>query len=355
MLQAGALDFLDGKRREGRIRKVGFSFHDDSRTLEQMLDAYNWEFVMLQINYYDWITEHAKESYDLLAERVIPCMVMEPVGGGRLAKLPEQAELLLKAKRPNDSIASWAVRFAAGLPNVAVTLSGMSDTQQLYDNLDQFTPLIPLSDHELSLIDEAVSIMKSKNTIPCSGCLYCVDECPAGVAIPEIFKGYNEHKQFENTGRFDLIYFNSTFFPESRSADKCIQCGRCVTFCPQKIDIPVILAEVHDDAILMAIGVNLKKLKDLLVDDALLICFGAGAAGRNTIALLSSYDVHVEFFCDNNQSICGTVIDGVPVISFDKLLELNLNNKVYVIISSIYKSEIGAQLEKHGINVVGRS
>lgn len=351
MQKVGALDFLEAKRREGRIRKVGFSIHDNKQTLEKMLDAYDWEFALLQINYYDWIAQHAKESYDLLVERDIPCMVMEPIGGGRLAKLPEQAENLLNAENPEASISSWAMRFVASLPNVVVTLSGMSNTEQLNDNLRQFQPFKPLSKHELSVLDKVVEIIKTHSTIPCSGCLYCIDECPSNIDISQIFQRFNDYKQFFNSPRFDIDYFNSTFFPEARRADKCIECRRCNEFCPQKIDIPKELTAIHNEAIGLFIDVDINVLKDDLSNETLLVCFGAGAVGQNTVAVLHQCGIKADYFCDNGQNLWGSEVNGITVISPSQLEELSRTHSVYVLITSSYHKEIKDQLNAMGIQL----
>lgn len=347
MSERGVIDFLETKRREGRIRKVGFSMHDDTATLKKILDAYDWEFAQLQINYYDWSVQNVKESYELLVERDIPCMVMEPVGGGRLAKLPEKAEHLLKTERPKDSIASWAVRFAAGLPNVAVTLSGMTDMEQLNDNIARFDPFTPLSKHELSLLDEVVQIIRLQNTIPCSGCRYCIDKCPVGVDIPQIFQRYNDYKQFSGMARFDIDYY--AFVPEARRADKCLQCRQCVAHCPQMIDIPLKLKQAHNVAVGLSIGVDISKLKEELTGSAKLVCFGAGAMGRNALNALHKCGVEVDYFCDNSVHLWGTEVGGVMVIS---PLELQALSNARVLITSGYRDEIREQLDKLGILVM---
>ena len=253
----GALDFLDKKRCEGKIHKVGFSFHDTADVLAPILDAYDWDFAQLQINYYDWTVQRAKDSYDVLAERDIPCVAMEPVGGGRLAKLPDEAEKLLKSERPYDSVASWAIRFAAGLPNVAVTLSGMSDMEQLTDNLSVLSPIVPLSEAEQSVLQDVVKILSGYNTIPCTVCGYCVEDCPRNVDIPQIFKRYNDYRQFDNMARFDVDYY--AFVPERRRASNCVSCGECVRKCPQGIDIPRELKVIHNMAVGLSTGINVEK------------------------------------------------------------------------------------------------
>jgi hypothetical protein len=239
--EKGVLDFLEEKKREGRIRKIGFSMHDTVETLEIIENAYDWEFVLLQINYLDWIAQRAKESYDYLDERNIPCMVMEPVGGGRLAKLPKEAENIFKELKPESSIPSWAFRFVSALPNVAVTLSGMNTIEQLEENIETFSDVPQLSKEENEAFDRVAEIFRLKNGIPCTFCNYCVDDCPKEVDIPNIFQRFNEYTLFDNPD-FSALYF--LFIPDGRRADSCVFCGKCNKNCPQNIDIPAELKRV---------------------------------------------------------------------------------------------------------------
>ncbi|MDR0651800.1 MAG: aldo/keto reductase [Synergistaceae bacterium] len=344
----GALDFLEDKRREGKIRKVGFSMHDTTDTLKLIESAYNWDFAQLQINYYDWTAQRAKESYEYLAERGIPCMVMEPVGGGRLAKLPREAETLLNGKCPDETAVSLALRFAASLPNVAVTLSGMATREQLDENMLIFEHDTPLSDAEMEAIDGIVKIIRSKNPVPCSACRYCVEDCPKGVDIPQIFQRYNDCKLFENSDRFDNQYF--VFVPEGRRADSCISCGKCVKQCPQKINIPTELKAIHKEAAGLLLGVDIDGLKDATAAGGRLVCFGAGAVGRNTLKILRTSGVAVSYFCDNSEKLWGTEIDGITVINPAQLAETNRSEKLLVLVTSGNHAEkIKRELTEIGI------
>ena len=349
----GVLGFLDDKRAEGKIRKAGFSFHDTTSELEPILDSYGWDFVQLQINYYDWIVQHEKDSYEMLAERGIPCFVMEPVGGGRLAQLPDATGRLLKDHRPDDSIASWAIRFSTSLPNVAVTLSGMSDTGQLLDNLSVFDSFVPLSEAEQSILQNVVLILRGYSLIPCTACRYCITDCPCNVDIPQIFKRYNDYRQFENMARFDADYY--AFIPEQQRASNCVSCGECVRKCPQNIDIPTELKAIHDFAAGLTIGVEVRELKAQLGNDSYLVCFGAGPAGRAALSSLGECGFNVDCFCDNAKHLWGTAVDGIPVISPDKLRELAGKEKLSVLITSSYYDEIKAQLSSLGISFVEKT
>jgi predicted aldo/keto reductase-like oxidoreductase len=346
----GVLDFLEKKRREGRIGRAGFSLHDTADTLRLVLDAYEWDFAQLQINYYDWTVQRAQDNYGCLAERDIPCMVMEPVGGGRLAKLPGEAERLLKAARPGASAASWAIRFAASLPNVAVVLSGMSDLEQLRDNVFAFSPVEALTQAEHKILDHVVRIIASHNAVPCTACRYCAEDCPEGVDIPQIFQRFNDCNMFDNSDKFDIQYF--TFVPADKRADACIACGKCAERCPQKIDIPRELKKIHGAAVGLLLGVDIDKLKAELSDNAILVCFGAGTTGRNALNNMRACGIEADYFCDNAQRLWGTAVDGVRVISPAQLQEMSSAQKLCVLITSVHAEEIRRQLAAAGIPAV---
>jgi len=346
----GVIDFLDKKRAEGKIRKVGFSFHDTADALGPILDAYDWDFAMIQINYYDWVAQRTKDSYDILERRGIPCMVMEPVGGGRLAELPESAEKLLKNVRPDDSAASWAIRFAANLPNVAVTLSGMCNRAQLDDNLSVFDPITPFSERELAALGCVVQILSGNNTIPCTFCGYCADDCPKNVDIQHIFKRYNDYMQFDNMTRFDLDYY--MFFPQHRRASNCIRCDKCVEKCPQKIDVWQKLELINKAAAELCLGVDIDALKETLGGGSLLVCFGSGTTGRRALTALQECGLRPNYFCDDEEQKWGTEIGDVEVISPARLQELNHTQKLHVLITCKSHDEIKTQLDLLGITAV---
>jgi predicted aldo/keto reductase-like oxidoreductase len=341
----GALEFLAQKRAEGRIHNIGFSMHDNAQILKEILDANNWDFAQLQINYYDWAMQNVKENYDLLAERNIPCMVMEPIGGGRLAKLPEEAEQTLKDYAPDASIISWAIRYSASLPNVAVTLSGMNDLEQLKENLSYFEPIQPLSKQELIMLESVTNIIREKNAVPCTTCRYCLDECPANVDIPQIFQRWNNFKMFDknNMERFDIDYF--MFVPALRNAANCVACGKCAAHCPQHIDIPRELKIIHNTALALSIGIDIEKLRG----KENVVLFGTGVDGRRTLNVLQTAGINVSWLCDNNPNLWNTTIAGVMVISPQTLKNIEAT---VIITSSKYHNAISAQLSDIGITAI---
>jgi predicted aldo/keto reductase-like oxidoreductase len=240
----GAYDFLKKKQAEGRIKNIGFSFHGTIEDLERIVAAHEWDFAQIQLNYLDWTNQKAKEQYDILTNAGIPVIVMEPVRGGKLADVPKEAEAMFKAADPNASIASWAIRFCASLPNVQTILSGMNSMEQVQDNINALTDFKPLTDAEMRLCFNAAAIINKKNVIPCTGCDYCAD-CPKGIKISSIFAAYNDYKNGNIT--IDESYQRYLDIPSENNASSCVKCGKCATHCPQGIKIPDLLhGEIED-------------------------------------------------------------------------------------------------------------
>lgn len=230
----GVYEFLSQMKAEGKIRRLGFSFHDTPEVLRYVCDTYPWDFAQIQLNYLDWEMQDAKTQYQILNDREIPVIVMEPVRGGVLASPCEAADILFREERPDKSVASWAIRFAASLPGVLTVLSGMSNMEQVRDNVDTMTRFEPLTDREREVIDEALEAYRKKDTVPCTGCRYCMD-CPFGVDIPKMFSLYN-HYVLDRDGEDYLEAYEAQ--PESERADQCQACGACMEKCPQHIRIP---------------------------------------------------------------------------------------------------------------------
>lgn len=252
--KTGVLDYLFDQMKEGRIRHFGFSFHGSPDVLEQIIDRHPWDFTQIQLNYLDWDMQNAKKQYEILEKRGIPCVVMEPVRGGALCILCDEAVNLLKAEKPDSSLASWAIRFAASLPNVMTVLSGMSSIDQVVDNVETMTNFEPLNDREREILGKAVAAYLQKGTVPCTGCRYCMD-CPAGVDIPAVFAVYNKCAannqlplSFGNSKNTEIFMKAYQELPESARAANCVGCESCMKRCPQKIEIPVRMKEIAEIA-----------------------------------------------------------------------------------------------------------
>ncbi|MBO7393792.1 MAG: aldo/keto reductase [Abditibacteriota bacterium] len=244
----GGFDFIKSLKADGRAKTIGFSFHDKPSLLDEILTKYTFfEFVQLQVNYLDWEdpTNESRRCVEVARKHNMPIIVMEPVKGGYLVNLPEEAAAVLKDYNKDASLASWAIRYAAGVPGVFMVLSGMSDTDQMNDNLNTMQDFKPLSDEEKAVLDKTVEAIKSKNTVPCTSCRYCVDTCPSNIAIPSYFSVYNGAKMF---GKQFNHYFSFSVLAQSYGKPSdCVECGACMEHCPQRINIIDTLKLVKDE------------------------------------------------------------------------------------------------------------
>ena len=239
----GTLEFMKKMQAEGKIRRLGFSFHGEPETLEQIASSYPWDLVQIQLNYLDWELCRSGEQYELLTRLGIPVSVMEPLKGGTLVKLTPEARTILEQAAPNASIASWGLRFVASLPNVQIVLSGMSSMEQLEDNLKTFSPFVPLTDAERKTIDAALAAYRKSGAVPCTACRYC-SPCPKGVDIPRNLALLNQVKGGLPLFHAKLVY---DAMEKSKRAASCVSCGACLRKCPQQIQIPTFLSQIAKD------------------------------------------------------------------------------------------------------------
>jgi predicted aldo/keto reductase-like oxidoreductase len=234
----GVVEYLLEQKKAGRIRHLGFSCHGQLGVLERTLDAYpELEFCQIQLNWLDWKLQRANEKVELLNSRNVPVWVMEPVRGGKLVDIGEEYEKQLKAFRPDESNPAWALRFVNGIPGVTMILSGMSNMDQLKENIKTFSEDKPLSEEERAALLSITDEMMKKNTLPCTACRYCLEEneCPMGLDIPRIMAIYNE-MMYNNGGTSAPRYIGS--LPDDKKPSACIGCGGCASVCPQGLDIP---------------------------------------------------------------------------------------------------------------------
>ena len=229
-------EYLLEQKRLGRIRHLGFSTHGSFETMQRFLDAYgkDMEFCQLQINYLDWKFQSAKEKVEMVAKLGIPVFVMEPVRGGKLATLPEEYSKILAEANKDYSAPEWAFRFVQNIPEVVLTLSGMSNFQQLKENIDTFEERKPLTEREENALMRVTDAMIEKTSLPCTSCRYCTDHCPMELDIPKIIELYNEHTM---TGGGFIAPMVIGTLPESKRPAACIGCQSCEAVCPQQIKI----------------------------------------------------------------------------------------------------------------------
>lgn len=238
----GIFDYLTEQKRSGRIRHLGFSAHGSREVIERFLEAYGkgMEFCQLQMNYLDWSFQDVKNKAALLAEYQIPIWVMEPLRGGKLASLAEEDAAKLKALRPDETIPAWAFRFLQSIPGVTVTLSGMSNMQQLEENLSTFEAEHPLNQQEMETLLGIADSMVQKTSVPCTACRYCTSHCPQSLDIPMLLELYNEHCF---TGGGFIAPMALMAVPEEKHPAACIGCRSCEAVCPQQIRISEALAD----------------------------------------------------------------------------------------------------------------
>ena len=234
MLALGVVDYLENLKAEGKIRYLGFSFHDDYEVFEEILCYRDWDFCQIQFNYMDTQEQAGLKGYELAEKKQVPLVIMEPVKGGSLANFGEDINEKFHALDPEASVASFALRFVGSFNNVKVILSGMTTMEQVEDNLKTFAEFKPLSAEESDTIDDIVKTLKGRVQNGCTGCRYCMP-CPAGVDIPGCFAAWNTYHVYQNYGMVKNRWENE--LGDAKQAKNCIKCGKCEQVCPQKISI----------------------------------------------------------------------------------------------------------------------
>ena len=231
-------------KKEGKIKYLGFSFHGTPEILREVVKEHKWDFAQLQINYLDWDVIKGKEQYEIVQSENIPVIVMEPLRGGGLVNLSKKALDKLNETIPNETPASFGLRWAANRKNVITVLSGMSNLSQVKENIETFVNYKPLSEKEEILGTELSKIIQSQGEINCTACKYCLEVCPRKINIPAIFQLHNSYKQNNNKSVYSL-YYNT--LAENEKADKCIDCKLCNKNCPQGLNIPDLLKKIDKE------------------------------------------------------------------------------------------------------------
>ena len=239
-------NWLIEKKKQGLVKHIGFSYHDSAEFLDQVLTEHpEMEFVQLQMNYLDWESAEvqSRKCYEVAVKHGKPVIVMEPVKGGTLADVPAEVRESFAAYHPDLSVPSWAIRFVASLDNVAMVLSGMSNMEQLMDNISYMKEFVPMNAEETELVHKAAEMIKDSIAIPCTGCSYCTEGCPMQIAIPDLFRVYNKSKRGEITD----VEANEEYQQLTESGGKareCLACGQCQVACPQHLEIINYLKDV---------------------------------------------------------------------------------------------------------------
>lgn len=244
----GTFDFIKRMRDEGYVRHIGFSFHGTADVLDDILSSHpEVDYVQLQINYLDWEDDgiQSRKCYEVARKRGKRIIVMEPVKGGTLVNLPEEAATLLEEADPKVSLASWAIRYAASLDGVVTVLSGMSTLGQVEDNTAYMRDFQPITAQENELLKQVADVTRAKAAIACTNCRYCTSECPQHIAIPDYFDLYNNMKRLKNTAYMSnqTVYY-ANLAQSHGKASSCIHCGVCEKNCPQGLPVQTLLQEV---------------------------------------------------------------------------------------------------------------
>lgn len=244
----GCIPYFQEQKALGKIKYFGFSFHGTPDCLRALLKKHRWDFVQIQLNYYDWYQGTARQQYEILREYGIPVMVMEPIHGGMLANLPEECRLLLPDEQ--GAPAAWALRFVMDLPGVAVVLSGMSNLRQVKENIATAGQDRRLTPEELSRLEEVSGLLRRKIAVPCTSCRYCCDNCPQGLDIPSLLSAYNDYRDeaaaLGDKSMAAWRLFRLKALPANKQPGACVGCGSCTSHCPQSLDIPAYMKEMAE-------------------------------------------------------------------------------------------------------------
>ena len=242
VLENGIIEWLLEEQKKGRIRRLGFSFHDNYEAFERIITYRDWDFCQIQFNYMDVDVQAGMKGYELAKKLGVPLVIMEPVKGGSLATLSEDIAGMFKAEKPEWSVASWAMRWLKSLDNCHVILSGMSNEEQVEDNLATFAEEGGLCEHGMQVVDRVREAIRAKVFVGCTACKYCMP-CPFGVDIPRNFRIMNDYAMYNNRAHLDSAWNN---MKEEERASNCRKCGACENACPQQLPIREKLAEIAE-------------------------------------------------------------------------------------------------------------
>lgn len=349
--QDDGFGFLYQLKEKRKVGKIGFSFHGDAQLLENILNihAKNLDFVQLQINYLDWKSEaiQSKKCYKIARQFHLPIFVMEPVKGGNLVNnLPKEAKDIFDNYK-KSSYAEWAIRWAASLEGVSLVLSGMSDMEQILDNVSYMSSFSPMLAEEKNIVSQVVDIIESSYDIGCTQCRYCVPECPMQIPIPELFSLYNSLKMITTFKGHYYSYIYNNIVRNHGTPKDCIKCGKCEKICSQHLEIRKLLEKFEFER-------NNTNYNDLytyskIVAGKRYVIYGTGKAAVNVFENVYSKGSEVMFFIDSNEKCWGQQLFGKIIYSPNELRE---KSSLYdeIIIGSSYEKEILTILSTLEIN-----
>ncbi len=238
--ELNVIEKLERWRAEGKIKYIGFSYHDDAETFATAVDLYDWDFSLIQLNYVDIEHQQGIAGYELLKSKGIPAFIMEPVKGGKLASFNDDINKVFTDYDKNASIASWAIKWLANLDNVKVIVSGMSSLEQMKDNVETLSNFKPLTKDEVAVIETVYEKLTKYAKIDCTACNYCMP-CPVGVNIPKVFTTFNDYSMYNNDKELKTAY--KMLHDKKQLASQCVDCDKCIPLCPQSLAIPTLLRE----------------------------------------------------------------------------------------------------------------
>jgi len=350
-----AYDIASELKRRGKIRYLGISFHDSADFLEKILIEHpEIDVVQLQVNYYDFDDNvvQSRLCLEVCNKYGKPVIVMEPVKAGTLVDLPKEADDLLRKLTPAGSNASFAIRFAAGCPGVKMVLSGMSDYEQMVDNISYMKDFTPLDCYEIEILKKVRSIISSKGHIQCTNCKYCVEGCPKNIMIPDVLSVLNSKLDYKYNHQFDQYYWSVYTYEKGKASD-CIKCGKCEKSCPQHLPVREYInkairifetQEGYFDDILEDV-IAKKKERNLF------IIYGAGQFGHKAVGYFreSIIDIDIAYIAVSEKVERGQKIDGIEIVSIEELTYLK--NEATVLIMSIridFVNQMRNNLERLG-------